>query len=214
MVTLPAQAQHGLEKIVPAGGVDPGCPENDVGCAAVHDCLVSSKLASAVDIERPGWSLFIAGVVAAAVIDIIGGVVEDPDGMPCRILCQYTRQIPIDAQGCLHVSFRLVHCCIGCRVDDTVRDMHLQPVVHCGHIGEVELLACWCQDLPPQGKAAMQFKSNLSGTACEKYLHCCSRCVSNDFIYSGRISCGVPMRHILPFSIQISLSQCSTVLKR
>jgi len=86
-LALLRQAQHGLGKVAAARGVHPAGPENQVSAASGLDALLAFELGLAIDAQRRGRVAFLPGPAAAAVKNIVGGVMHQPGAQLVSLLC-------------------------------------------------------------------------------------------------------------------------------
>ena len=75
-VALFGQAQHGFGEVVAPAGIDPAGAEDQMLTSTGLYGLFSGQLAGAVQIEWPYFIGFIPGVGAAAIEDVIRGVMH------------------------------------------------------------------------------------------------------------------------------------------
>ncbi|MCY1531418.1 hypothetical protein D9M68_666420 [compost metagenome] len=101
-------------------GIHPAGAQDQVRAADGLDRLFASELAAAVGAQGVGRVVFAVGSRLAAVVDVVGGVVEQRDAERGRFFRKHAGSRGIDGEGRFGLAFRLVHRRVGGGVDQQV----------------------------------------------------------------------------------------------
>ena len=94
--------------------------------------------------------------MSSAIENVVGRDLNDT----LSVFRQQGRAEAVDTIGSLEVVLGLVSSCVGCAVDDEVEALGFEKCLHCGFIGDVQLVSTNKDSGIPQQEA--QFTAQLS----------------------------------------------------
>ena len=119
-ITLGSQPQHGAGKVAAARAMHPACAQDQVSAAAGADQRFTFQLGAAVDAERAGGRLFVSRLVAAAVENVVGAVVQQPAADRRHGAGQRTGGQGVDGARGVGIALGLVDGGVGAGIDHDV----------------------------------------------------------------------------------------------
>ena len=174
-VALGRGAENGLQEVLPPGVEDPARAQHQVARGAGDDGLFARQLAAPVDVRRRRRIGFGPGPLAAAVENIIGGVVDQPGAQPGGFGGQHLTGAGIDREGSLRLALGTVDSGVGGRIDDDVRRHCLHGAGQLIRPGQVAAqrgtVAMQGRDLAHHRQAAPQLPAELAVRAEQQDLH-------------------------------------------
>ena len=175
-VPLGGQAEHGLGEVAAAGGIHPAGTEDEVAAAALADEVFAFELGTAVDGQGAGGRVFRARGVAAAVKDVVGGVMDEQRAAPGGFAGEDARREGVEGAGEVGFAFGFVDSGVGGGVDDQVGGDGVHGGGEAVGVGEVAGQARGAvvvegDDVTHGGEAALQLPADLAVLAEEEDLH-------------------------------------------
>src|SRR5271157_5769538 len=103
------QAQHSAQEVLTANVIDPCSAQNDVRTSAGDDRLVALQLGLAINAQRAGGVFLFVGTGLAAIVDVIGGVVDQQRTAAGAFLRDSRRSRGVDRARQLWLALGLVY---------------------------------------------------------------------------------------------------------
>ena len=165
---LVEKAQHGEQEVRSAGSVHPGKAEDQVTRVGCRNGLVAGKFCPSVGRERTDLVRLAPGTLAGAVVDVVGGVVDDGGSELRGLLGQHLRPGGIDGVAARLVFFGLVDGGVGGGVHHDLR-LHLaHQLAQTVGVSEIYIGIVQRRHLAQRRQGAQELPADLTIAADEK----------------------------------------------
>ncbi|MNT13891.1 hypothetical protein D3C72_1488740 [compost metagenome] len=162
---------HGEQEVAAVQGVHPTGAQDQVLATDGLDRLFAGKLAATVGAQRIGCVGFAVRLGFVAVVDVIGGVVEQRNSKGGGLFGEHAGSRGIDREGGLGLALRLIDRCIGGGIDQQVGSQGADLLADQRGIREVEPVTAEGYDLGTTSQIQLELPRDLAATAGEEDLH-------------------------------------------
>jgi len=161
LITFAGEPQHREEEVLSARAIYPARSEDQVAAARCLDRLVALELAPTVDRQRIGRVSLDVGPSLRAIVDVVGGVVNQQRTRRFRLGGEESRAGRVNQERLLVVGLGFVHCGIGRGIHDHV-GLYVAYARDDGDgVGNVELPVIEREDLAERRERALEFPADL-----------------------------------------------------
>ena len=141
LAELSARVHDGLDEVLAVVAVQPGRADDEVAVAELLHILLAHELGGAVGADGPGLGGLVLGdaAVLPAGEHIVGGDMDQTGAGLFGGLCQIAGADGVGLEGCVMVDLAAVHVGEGGAVDDDVRALAADEVIHHLVVGDIQL---------------------------------------------------------------------------